>query len=121
MKLAVAFCLVAWIAAAQTAPTAGRLPDLVDGCERRKQDLPFVVEKQVVAPAFFMTSGTQYVVAQHADGTPVGSAAPARAGEEIVLYGTGFGPTNPPAASNQLVTTPFALANPVYMTVGGVP
>jgi uncharacterized protein (TIGR03437 family) len=39
-----------------------------------------LVEKQEFAPAFFMSSGALYVVAQHADGTPVGSAAPAQPG-----------------------------------------
>ena len=59
-----------------------------------------------LAPAFFIqgtVSGVSYIAAQHADGSPVGpttlvagKSTPAKAGEEIALYGTGFGfPTTP--------------------------
>jgi plastocyanin len=50
----------------------------------------------------------------------VDSNAPADAGEVIVLYGTGFGPTNPPTKDGQVVTSPLTLANPVRVLVGGV-
>jgi uncharacterized protein (TIGR03437 family) len=42
-------------------------------------------------------------------------------GEVILLYGTGFGPTNPPVPSAQLVTTAAVLANSVEVTIGGMP
>jgi uncharacterized protein (TIGR03437 family) len=45
---------------------------------------------------------------------------PAKPGEVILLYGTGFGPTNPLLPSAQLVATPAALANSVQVTIGGV-
>ena len=63
-------------------------------------------QKQQFAPAFF-TIGGGYVAAQHADYTYVGkpgliagvTTQPAKPGEMILLYGTGFGPTNPPLPS----------------------
>jgi len=56
-------------------------------------------QKQQLAPAFF-TIGGGYVAAQHADYTYVGkpgliagvTTQPAKPGETILLYGTGFGP-----------------------------
>ena len=66
---------------------------------------------QSVAPALFTTLiGNQNVlVALHADGTLVGrpdqipGATPARGAEVISVYGTGFGVTDPPRATGQLI------------------
>jgi len=80
------------------------------------------VNKQEFVPAFFMSpvSGSKYIVATHGNGTPIGTTSPAQLGEEIVLWGTGFGSTNPPAASGQLIAAPVELAKTVTVTVGGV-
>jgi len=82
----------------------------------------FTAQKQQYAPAFF-TYGGAYVAAQHANYTPVGNLSTlgtaARPGETILIYGTGFGPTNPPSPSAQLVTAPAILANSVQITIGG--
>lgn len=37
-----------------------------------------------------------------------------------MLYGTGFGPTNPPTPTNQLVAHPAQAANPIMIFIGGV-
>ncbi len=84
-------------------------------------------QKAQFAPAFF-TFGDGYVAAQHLNFTPVGApnllagvvTTPAQPGETIVLYGTGFGPTNPPLPTAQLVTTPEPLASSVQISIGGV-
>jgi uncharacterized protein (TIGR03437 family) len=84
-------------------------------------------QKQQFAPAFFTLGGGAYVAALHADYSIVGkpgliagvTTKPAKPGETILLYGTGFGPTNPPLPSALLVTTPAALANSVQVTMGG--
>jgi uncharacterized protein (TIGR03437 family) len=68
------------------------------------------------------------VAALHADYTYVGkpgliagvTSTPAKPGETILIYGTGFGPTNPPLPCAQLVTTPAVLTNSVQVTIGGV-
>ena len=86
------------------------------------------VQKSQFAPAFFTIDNGAYVAALHADYTLVGSAnllpgvttQPAQPGETILLYGTGFGPTNPALPTAQLVTTPAVLANSVQVTIGGV-
>ena len=79
------------------------------------------------APSFFMygAAGRKYIAAQHADGSmlgPVGlyagvTSTPAKPGEVVVLYGAGFGQTNPPTPAGQVVTTPAPLATLSGMTI----
>jgi uncharacterized protein (TIGR03437 family) len=83
--------------------------------------------KSQFAPSFFTFDGA-HVAALHLNYSDVGSpnllpgvtTTPAQPGETIVLYGTGFGPANPPLPTAQLVTTPSVLANTVQVTMGGV-
>jgi uncharacterized protein (TIGR03437 family) len=64
-------------------------------------------------------SGAGDGVILHADNTLVSAAKPATAGEEVVIYATGLGATNPSfatgTAANQINTT----AMPVSVTIGG--
>ena len=95
---------------------------------------------QQYAPGFFLLSqpGTPsptaalYVAAVHTDGTLVAPAnyygssvttRPAQPGEVLLIYGTGFGPTNPPAPAGQLVNGAPPLTDPTLLqiTIGGVP
>jgi uncharacterized protein (TIGR03437 family) len=84
---------------------------------------------QTYAPAFFRFTD-QYVAAVHADGVYVGKsdlfggavvARPATPGEVILLFGTGFGRTNPAVASGSLVTVVAPLFDPtkLHMQIGG--
>ncbi len=86
---------------------------------------PFLTQIQSVSPAFFTVAGS-YVAARHSDGVLVGKvdlipgalSRPAKPGEVIALYGTGFGPTNPQLPDDLLVTTPAPLAScPVIESV----
>jgi uncharacterized protein (TIGR03437 family) len=82
------------------------------------------VQVQDVAPAFFLQSDGKHIVATHANGTLIGptsttGATPAAPGEIIVLYGTGFGVTNPAAPEGQLITTALPLAALPTITIGG--
>jgi uncharacterized protein (TIGR03437 family) len=90
----------------------------------------FTAQLQTASPAFFLWSG-KYAVATRADyslAAPAGlftgvNTVPAKPGEVIILWGTGFGATDPSlsagkqAPSDQL----YAVANPVSVTIGGVP
>ena len=85
-------------------------------------------QAQLFAPAFFLFGG-QYVAATHSDNVslvgpttlfPNGLATPAQPGEEIVMYGTGFGPTNPPAPDGQIVSAPLNLASQVTIWIDNV-
>jgi uncharacterized protein (TIGR03437 family) len=62
------------------------------------------------APALFPAPGG-YLLASHADFSLVTPEAPAAPGEVVVLWGTGFGITNPMLApDNQLPSLPFPIA-----------
>jgi uncharacterized protein (TIGR03437 family) len=85
-------------------------------------------QKAQFAPAFF-TFGDGYVAARHVDYSLVGApnlfpggaaTTPAQPGQTILLYGTGFGPTNPAVPTGQLVATPEQLANSVQVSIGGM-
>ena len=72
---------------------------------------PFTVAPD--APGLFqqVVNGQSFAVAVHGDGSAITAASPAVLGEQITLYGTGFGPTNP--------ARPFGFpvpAAPVYAT-----
>jgi uncharacterized protein (TIGR03437 family) len=83
-----------------------------------------------VQPAFFLWNG-KYAVATHTDGALAAAngtfsgvtTVPAKPGEYVILWGTGFGPTTPAAPSG--VVTPsdqtYLTASPVTVTVGGTP
>ncbi|MDP8982596.1 MAG: TIGR03118 family protein [Acidobacteriota bacterium] len=88
---------------------------------------PMTAQLRPFAPAFFVFQNSKYVIATHADGTLIGPATPlphlttpAHAGETIVVYGTGFGPTNPPSDGLVLAAPVPAATQPVVM-VGGSP
>jgi uncharacterized protein (TIGR03437 family) len=87
----------------------------------------------LLAPPAFKVGDKQYVVAVRPNGQFVSNgsiagvpAAPARPGETIILYGTGFGPVSPATAiiagqiaqGQSSVTTPleFQIANTVAPT-----
>ncbi len=75
-------------------------------------------------PAFFQFP-SEHVAAVKADGTLCGPAnlisgvatVPARPGETIQLYGTGFGPVIPAQPPIQTVSAPAPLANPVSVRI----
>jgi uncharacterized protein (TIGR03437 family) len=52
--------------------------------------------------------------------TPITSSAPAMPGNMVVLWATGFGPTNPPAPAGIIVSGAPATATLPIVTVGGV-
>jgi uncharacterized protein (TIGR03437 family) len=89
---------------------------------------PVPVQVQRVAPALFQfePENRRYSIAVHADGSLVGKATlfpgattPARPGEIIILWGTGFGPTIPDIPKGEAVTAALPLAATPVVTVGG--
>jgi uncharacterized protein (TIGR03437 family) len=89
---------------------------------------PVLAEARTMDPAFFLWAG-RYVVATSLDfrtllgpeglfpGVPV---RPARPGETIVLWGTGFGPVNPPAPTGRPIEGEHRLVHTPEVTVGGL-
>jgi len=89
---------------------------------------PVFAIAQTAQPAFFQWGS--YAVATTLDyrpavrnGTIAEASAPARPGDVIILWGTGFGPTNPPAPNGVEVpaNTTYNTVNPVTVTVGSQP
>ncbi|MEP7362948.1 MAG: choice-of-anchor V domain-containing protein [Acidobacteriota bacterium] len=89
---------------------------------------PAIATLAPLSPAFFAFDG-KYLAATHADGSLLGKAGlfptapaattPAKAGETIILYGTGFGPTNPKIPVAQLATEIGAISTPYTISIGG--
>jgi len=92
----------------------------------------FSITLQNLAPSFFEWS--PYLVAQHSadytnvgkvglfPGTPATYTTPAKPGETIILYGTGFGPTSPPFTPGiEYVNGNYTLSPMPTATVGGIP
>jgi len=46
---------------------------------------------------------------------------PVKAGETLILYGVGFGPTTPAVAAGQIVSSPAPSVTLPHVTIGGVP
>lgn len=79
------------------------------------------VSLQARAPAL-LPYEEGYVLARHAeDGAWVSREQPARPGEEVILYATGMGPTNPPQENRKVASERDALeeADEVVLEVGG--
>jgi len=92
-----------------------------------------LILQQTVAPSFFTfhAPSTNYVAGTHANNAILAGTAlvqqgilgtPAVPGETIVLYGTGFGATQPLTSSTALVNSPLPLANPqdLRVRIGGM-
>ena len=80
----------------------------------------FMVNNATFAPGLF-PAAAPYIVAQHADNSYVTTAAPAKPGEVIILWGTGFGPANPAVPAGQVFSGTNRLANAVTVAIGGQP
>jgi uncharacterized protein (TIGR03437 family) len=88
----------------------------------------FAATASLFGPAFFPWPGN-YAAATHSDysyavknGTFSVQTVPAKPGETIVLWGMGFGPTNPAAPVGVAVPYPplYPASNTVSVTIGGV-
>jgi uncharacterized protein (TIGR03437 family) len=86
----------------------------------------FNAAAQPLAPSFFVFNGGPYVAATHADGSLIGppslypgASTPAKAGETIVIYGNGFGPTNVPVQRGSLTQSGVLSPLPA-VKIGGV-
>jgi len=76
-----------------------------------------IVNLQSIQPAFFTSQN--YVAAVRADGVIVNAATPAKSGDVLQLYGTGFGPANPAVSPGSVFQGSFPLANTVTAMIGG--
>jgi uncharacterized protein (TIGR03437 family) len=88
---------------------------------------PATAQLQAFAPAFFQYPGANYATASRlpdyaavADPAAVPGTVAAKPGDLVVLWGTGFGATNPPTPAGTVVSgAPVVVTAPTVM-VGGV-
>ncbi len=97
------------------------------------ESAPMMASLRAAAPAFFpfAPQGNRYVAATDAAGTtligPAGlfgtttTTRPARPGETVILYGTGFGVTNPAVRAGDLFVGAAPLVASTTVTIGGLP
>ena len=103
------------------------------GAEDELRGLAATVEVASVSPAFFSfplnSSGRNPIAALHGNGPAlVGSRGsipgidiyPAAPGEVITLFGTGFGPTEPPLETGQIPGIAAEIASDVEIAFGGI-
>jgi uncharacterized protein (TIGR03437 family) len=91
---------------------------------------PSTVTSQTVEPAFFLLAG-KYAAATRQDfswavqngAIQSLTTSPAKPGDVIILWGTGFGPTSPSAPVGVQIPSDktYSAVNPVTVTVGGIP
>ena len=111
------------------APNIGAGPTTVTVTNSAGTTAAFNATAQIFAPAFFLWPGG-YAVATRTDyslavknGTFPGATTVApKPGDVIILWGTGFGPTNPAAPVGvQIPPNSYPTANNVTVAIGGVP
>jgi uncharacterized protein (TIGR03437 family) len=83
---------------------------------------PVNVNVQDYAPNLFtfIADSKRYAAAQHADYATITSANPARPGETILIYATGFGRTNPATPPGVVVGSGATVVAPVTVRIGGI-
>ncbi|MGA3187796.1 MAG: cellulase family glycosylhydrolase [Bryobacteraceae bacterium] len=107
-------------------PSLSAGPTEVTVTTQTGSSLPYVVTDVAVQPAFFEWPGSQVVATDLSynwvvqNGTFSVPTTPAKPGETIILWGTGFGPTTPAAPPGQVVPPQTFSVNGVVVTVGGV-
>ena len=80
------------------------------------------IQIAATAPGFYQL-GPASPVCTLADGTVISPARPAQPGDVVIIYGTGFGQTTPPAPPGRLAITPDSIVRPqdAEVRLAGVP
>jgi len=95
---------------------------------------PYAIQLAATQPGLlalpsFLINNKQFVTALFANQTfvmdpgtiPGANTRPAKPGETIVMYGTGFGPVTPATLAGTLAQGQTALSLPIEITIGGSP
>ena len=87
---------------------------------------PQTAQMQAFSPAFFIFQN-DYIASTHVDGKFLGPTTlfaglttPAKPGETIILYGTGFGPTMPPIPNGTILAQTSPVTNMPTIRIGNV-
>jgi len=89
---------------------------------------PVAAQLQTYSPAFFLYTGTSYAIASLYPsyalvGNPnaIPGTVAARPGDILILWATGFGPTNPATPAGIAVVTASSVATQPTVMIGGAP
>lgn len=115
---------------APTATSTGPVTIVVIGNPDKPNELrsdPATVTVQQPSPSLFTYGASKSVAAQLAgtatpiaDPTVATGGQPAKPGDIVTLYGTGFGATNPAMQAGQLPPGLTPLVDPVTVSIGGI-
>jgi uncharacterized protein (TIGR03437 family) len=105
---------------------SGTVPIVVTN--NSQMSAPFNAQVATYSPAFLLYGGASYAIASHyPDYSFVGNPSTipgtiaANPGDTLVLWGVGFGPTNPSIPAGTAVTGTPTVNGSVSVTVGGAP
>lgn len=110
------------------APATGKIgPVQVVVINALGSSAPVTAQVARYSPALFVFT-PRYPAALNADGTYLGPSGlisgavvrPAKAGDTIVLYGTGLGPTSPEVPVGSVFVGAASTVDPVLVTIGGI-
>ncbi|MGC8792654.1 MAG: choice-of-anchor V domain-containing protein [Bryobacteraceae bacterium] len=96
------------------------------GFPNEVRSLPATVRMETFSPAFFLFPNSKNIAARHADdsilaeSSVVPGGTPASPGEWVVLYGTGFGPTEPVYQAGEIPDRLAPLKEPFSISIGGI-
>jgi uncharacterized protein (TIGR03118 family) len=105
-------------------PAAGRITVQVTNGTLTSSTID--VTPQAVAPSFFLWDTASHIAATHANGAYIGTATstppgtPAAPGETVVLWGNGFGATNPPAVNGQVLAGAAPMVQTPTISFNGI-
>lgn len=111
-----------------TPPDLAEGPAVIEVSRGVLKSQPVTVQVGRVVPGLFMFSpeSRRYVAGSRNDGSLVGkpslypgATTPARPGEIITLWGTGFGSTDPPVPNGEIVPAPLRLIASPVVTIAG--
>lgn len=114
---------------APTDAMTGNVP--VEVINRNGTSTTVTAQLQAAAPAFFLfdPENRKYLAAVHSDGTFLGKTGlftggttrPAKPGDTVLLFGTGFGPTDPAVPAGRVFTGAPRITNALTLRIGNVP
>ena len=88
--------------------------------EQNQVTASFTIAQDAPGLFAFTVNNKAYAIVFHQDGTLVTESSPAKPGEKLTLYGTGFGPTIParPEGLPVPLTPPLVVTDPASVQVG---
>ena len=116
------------VQAPDLAGKTGPIQIIVKNAAGESTPVSAVAAKELPGLFLFTQAPRKFPAAVRSDGVFIGPAAlfqgvttvPAKLGDVVLFFGTGFGPTNPPVAPGKIFNGAAPLVDTVQMRIGGV-